>query len=68
MILGITLPFYLVLALESSPEALGVMLATIERKGRVRKIEGGPGCATSCCKCDPATVAVYEWAGNPRCW
>ncbi|MCV2217344.1 FeoC-like transcriptional regulator [Thauera sp. Sel9] len=50
------------LALESSPEALGPMLDTLERKGRVRRIEGESGCGSTCCKCDPATVAVYEWA------
>jgi hypothetical protein len=51
------------LALESTPEALGPMLDTLERKGRVRRIEGEPGCGSTCCKCDPATVALYEWAG-----
>ena len=53
----------LALALESSPEALGAMLDTLERKGRIRKIQSAPGCGSSCCKCNPATVTVYEWAG-----
>jgi len=51
------------LALESTPEALGPMLDTLERKGRVRRIDGEPGCGSTYCKCDPATVALYEWAG-----
>lgn len=50
------------LALESTPEALVPMLDTLERKGRVRKIEGAPGCGSTCCKCDSAKVVVYEWA------
>jgi len=50
------------LALKSTPEALGPMLDTLERKGRVRRIEGEAGCGSTCCKCDPAAVVVYEWA------
>ncbi|ENO88632.1 FeoC-like transcriptional regulator [Thauera linaloolentis] len=52
-------------ALESTPEALGPMLGTLERKGRVRRIVGAAsGCGTTCCKCDPETLVVYEWAGS----
>jgi DNA-binding Lrp family transcriptional regulator len=50
-------------AFDSTPEALGPMLETLERKGRVRRIGAASGCGTSCCKCDAETLAVYEWTG-----
>ena len=41
------------------------MLDMLERKGRIRKLPEGSSCGSkSCCKCDPATVALYEWAGS----
>ena len=46
---------------DSSPEALRAMLEVLARKGRVRRIENGAACASSCCKCDPASVETYEW-------
>ncbi|HAG75291.1 MAG TPA: sugar metabolism transcriptional regulator [Thauera sp.] len=52
--------------LGSTPAALEPMLATLERKGRVRRLAAASACGTTCCKCDPATVAVYEWAGDER--
>lgn len=54
----------LALRLECPVGALEPMLATLERKGRVRRLATGPACATSCCKCDPASVTLYEWAGD----
>ncbi|GAB3375570.1 FeoC-like transcriptional regulator [Azotobacter armeniacus] len=48
----------------STPEAVEAMLATLERKGRVRRLSAGSTCGTSCCKCDPATLALYEWIGE----
>lgn len=50
--------------LDATPDALAAMLATFERKGRVRRIAADPACGRSCCKCDPHTVAVYEWTGE----
>ena len=48
--------------LDSTPEALVPMLATLERKGRVRRLDSTSGCGSCCGKCDPATVTLYEWA------
>ncbi len=50
---------------EASPDALRGMLATLERKGRVRRLEGGAACASSCGKCDTASLETYEWLGSP---
>ena len=47
--------------LDSNPEALRSMLAMLERKGRVRKMPSGTTCAGGCCKCDPASIEIYEW-------
>jgi putative ferrous iron transport protein C len=47
----------------SSPDALRGMLATLERKGRVRRLEGGAACTSACGKCDAATLETYEWLG-----
>jgi len=52
------------LGLDASPDALRAMLGTLERKGRVRRLEG-PRCATGCCKCDPAALELYEWLTPP---
>ena len=30
-------------------------------KGKVRKLQQTTGVCKGCCKCDPATVEVYEW-------
>lgn len=55
----------LMLAVGATPGALEPMLATLERKGRVRKLPAGSGCGHACGKCDPTTQAVYEWTGDP---
>lgn len=47
----------------ASPDAVRGMLATLERKGRVRRVEGGAACSSSCGKCDQATLETYEWMG-----
>jgi putative ferrous iron transport protein C len=49
---------------EAEPEAVRGMLATLERKGRVRRIANGAACS-GCTKCDQATVETYEWVGAP---
>lgn len=52
-------------AFDSTPAALGPMLDTLERKGRVRRIGAAAGCGnTGCCKCDDETMTVYEWLGT----
>jgi hypothetical protein len=37
------------------------MLATLERKGRVRRLPAGSSCGKSCCACDPKRLQIYEW-------
>lgn len=50
--------------LDSDPQALRMMLAMLERKGRVRKLPAGTTCGGGCTKCDPASVEIYEWTGK----
>ena len=50
--------------LGATPAALEGMLATLERKGRVRRLPPGPACGGSCCKCAPEALAVFEWVGD----
>lgn len=52
------------LGLAAAPDALEGMLATLERKGRVRRLPAGSGCGNGCCKCDPKTLVLYEWVGD----
>lgn len=52
------------IGLDSAASALEPMLATLERKGRVRRVAPAVGCGTSCCTCDPASTVVFEWAGD----
>ena len=49
----------------ASPDALRGMLAILERKGRVRRLQGGAACGSACGKCDVATLETYEWLGEP---
>lgn len=51
-------------AVGAAAEALEPMLATLERKGRVRRLPAGSGCGRACSGCDPSTQVVYEWAGE----
>ncbi|MBS1201729.1 MAG: sugar metabolism transcriptional regulator [Chromatiaceae bacterium] len=51
---------------DASPDALRGMLATLERKGRIRRVEGGAACAATCSKCDPDAMETYEWLGQAR--
>jgi len=46
---------------EMDPDALRGMLQKWISKGRVRKLSGDTACSTGCCKCDPATLELYEW-------
>lgn len=52
------------LGLDTAPDALKGMLATLERKGRIRRLAVGSGCANGCCKCDPKTLELYEWVAD----
>lgn len=45
----------------TDPDALRGMLKKWVSKGKVRKVSGATGCSNGCCKCDPATLELYEW-------
>lgn len=49
-------------ALDTTPDAVRAMLATLARKGRVRTLAGG-GCG-GCGKCAAADLEVYEWTAG----
>jgi len=51
-------------ALMTDPEALKAMLAALERKGRVRRMQSGTPSCEGCCKCDLKAVELYEWTGD----
>lgn len=48
---------------DTDPEALRGMLDRWVDKGRVEKLPAGSTCGDGCCKCDPATLEIYEWKG-----
>ena len=50
---------------DASPDAVRGMLATLERRGRVRRIANGAACGSGCGKCDQSKVETYEWVGAP---
>lgn len=43
------------------PDALRGMLDQWMRRGKVRRLPAGTPCAGGCCRCDPASVEIYEW-------
>jgi len=47
----------------ASPDAVRGMLAVLERKGRVRRVDGPAPCASGCGNCEVATMETYEWLG-----
>jgi DNA-binding IclR family transcriptional regulator len=49
---------------DADADAVRGMLATLERKGRVRKLPLGTACNSACCKCDQAAPELYEWVGQ----
>lgn len=51
---------------DTDPEALRGMLEILERKGRARRLPGGTPCTGGCCRCDPASIEVYEWIGDSQ--
>ncbi|MBK1692821.1 FeoC-like transcriptional regulator [Ectothiorhodospira mobilis] len=46
----------------AEPEALRGMLATLERKGRVRRLPPGTICGAGCSHCDQQAPELYEIA------
>jgi len=51
----------LALHFRMEPDALRGMLEQWRRKGRVRHLPAGTPCGGGCCRCEPATVEIYEW-------
>jgi len=45
-------------------DALRGMLAKWVSKGKVKKLDMGGACGTTCSKCDPALTEIYEWLDN----
>jgi hypothetical protein len=43
------------------PDAIRGMLEHWIRKGKVLKHSRNESCKKACCKCDSATVEIYEW-------
>ena len=46
---------------DTDADALRGMLGKWITKGKVKRIDMGAACGTSCCKCDPAMTELYEW-------
>ncbi|MCG5515447.1 MULTISPECIES: FeoC-like transcriptional regulator [unclassified Ectothiorhodospira] len=46
----------------AEPEALRAMLATLERKGRVRRLPPGTACGGGCTHCGQTIPDLYESA------
>lgn len=46
----------------AEPEALRAMLATLERKGRVRRLPSGTVCGGGCSQCGQTAPELYEIA------
>jgi len=44
-------------------DALRGMLAKWIAKGKVKQVDMGAACGTTCCKCDAAMTEIYEWLG-----
>lgn len=45
-------------------DVLRGMLAKWIAKGKVKKLDMGGACGTTCSKCDPALTEIYEWLDN----
>jgi len=48
------------------PATLYPMLEKWINKGKVRKLPSGTACDSGCCKCDPATLEIYQWIDQPH--
>jgi len=48
----------------TDPEALRGMLDKWMAKGRVQKLPPGTECGSGCCKCDIASIEIYEWVNK----
>jgi transposase-like protein len=46
---------------DSEPSAVQGMLDRWVRKGRVRRRLATSSCGSSCSKCDPTNIEIYQW-------
>ncbi|MGH8497956.1 MAG: FeoC-like transcriptional regulator [Methylococcales bacterium] len=46
---------------DMEPDTLRGMLTKWVNKGKVRKVASNAACSGGCCKCDPASLELYEW-------
>lgn len=51
---------------DTEPDAIRGMLNKWVAKGRVIKLPQDTQCGSSCSKCDPATIEIYEWVSSDR--
>lgn len=49
--------------LDASPDALRAMLDRLEAKGLVKRLPSAKTCGSSCSKCKPEQIELYEWCG-----
>lgn len=52
-------------AVDSKPDAVRSMLQTLQRKGRVHRVEVPGGCGSSCHQCDPGHIEIYSCEAAP---
>jgi hypothetical protein len=46
---------------DAPPDAVRGMLEQWIRKGKVVRTLAGGSCGSSCTRCDPASVEIYQW-------
>lgn len=49
---------------DTAPDAMRGMLGIWERKGKVRQLPLESACGEACCKCDPASIEIYDWVDD----
>lgn len=51
----------LVMHFNVEADAIRGMLSKWVKKGKIKQVQAGTQCGTSCCKCDEAMIEFYEW-------
>ncbi|MCK4840620.1 MAG: FeoC-like transcriptional regulator [Methylococcales bacterium] len=54
----------LIIHFDMDADALRGMLGKWISKGKVRQLPVNSACGSSCCKCDPTLIELYEWWGE----
>ena len=54
------------LAVDSPPDVVRSMLETLQRKGRVHRLEVQDGCGSSCRQCAQGSIEVYVYGARPQ--